>query len=112
MILGLKKIFNKACRKAFKNDAVRALFATNTQLSRIGYEQATKRDLPNGIRLDYKTAPDNNTIKATLTLNIGSRLDPPGKEGLAHMVEHMLFKGTARRDARQDCTQAPTFQET
>ena len=91
MILGLKKIFNKACRKAFKNDAVRALFATNTQLSRIGYEQATKRDLPNGIRLDYKTAPDNNTIKATLTLNIGSRLDPPGKEGLAHMVEHMLF---------------------
>ncbi len=91
MILGLKKIFNKACRKAFEHETVRQIFATDTRLFRVGFEQATKKDLANGITLAYKTAPDNNTIKAVLTLHIGSRCDPPGKEGLAHMVEHMLF---------------------
>jgi predicted Zn-dependent peptidase len=29
----------------------------------------------------------------------GSREDPPGRGGLAHLVEHMSFKGTARRSA-------------
>lgn len=32
-------------------------------------------------------------------LGLGSRHDPVGKAGLAHLYEHMVFKGTARRSA-------------
>lgn len=32
-------------------------------------------------------------------LGIGSRNDPPGKAGLAHLYEHMVFKGTGARSA-------------
>jgi predicted Zn-dependent peptidase len=31
----------------------------------------------------------------------GSRSDPPGREGITHFLEHMLFKGTAARSALQ-----------
>ena len=34
-----------------------------------------------------------------LWVKVGGREDPPGKEGLAHFVEHMTFKGTTRRTA-------------
>jgi predicted Zn-dependent peptidase len=34
-------------------------------------------------------------------LPVGSRHDPPKLAGLAHFMEHMAFKGTARRNARQ-----------
>lgn len=34
-------------------------------------------------------------------LPVGSRHDPIGKAGLAHFMEHMAFKGTARRSAYQ-----------
>lgn len=34
-----------------------------------------------------------------LWVKAGGREDPPGKEGLAHFVEHMTFKGTTRRTA-------------
>lgn len=98
MILGLKKIFNKACRKAFAHESVRQLFATDTRLFKIGFEQASRRDLENGIKLDYKTAPDSNTTRITLNIDAGAYLDPPGKEGLAHAVEHMLFMSRKAND--------------
>jgi len=34
-----------------------------------------------------------------LAVNVGSRDDAPGFEGLAHFVEHTIFKGTGRRKA-------------
>lgn len=98
MILGLKKIFNKACRKAFAHESVRQIFASDTRLFKISFEQAVQRDLKNGIKLNYKTAPDSNTTRITLSIDAGAYLDPPGKEGLAHAVEHMLFMSRKAND--------------
>ncbi len=91
MISELKKIYNKACREVFENETVRQIFTTSTRFLKIGYEQASKYALVNGMVLHYKTDPGSKTIKARLHINAGSRFDPPGKEGLAHAVEHMLF---------------------
>jgi predicted Zn-dependent peptidase len=45
------------------------------------------------------TAPMKNTSAVTLLLlvNTGSRYEKKGTEGLAHFLEHMVFKGTKNR---------------
>ena len=56
--------------------------------------------LPNGIRLLYK--PFASTVThACIVINSGSRDEPEGKDGLAHFIEHLLFKRTKRRNTTQ-----------
>ena len=56
--------------------------------------------LPNGIRIMYKHAPSAIT-HCCFVVNAGSRDEPDGKEGLAHFIEHLLFKETQRRNTNQ-----------
>lgn len=52
--------------------------------------------LPNGIRLIHK--PDNSEVTyCGLAINAGSRDESEQELGMAHFVEHMLFKGTTKR---------------
>lgn len=52
--------------------------------------------LPNGIRLVHKTV-DNMIAHAGVIINTGSRDEKEEEHGMAHFVEHMLFKGTKKR---------------
>jgi predicted Zn-dependent peptidase len=54
--------------------------------------------LPSGIRCIHKRVRSAVTYCA-LTINAGSRDELPGEHGMAHFVEHGLFKGTARRNS-------------
>ena len=56
--------------------------------------------LPNGIRVMYKHASSAITHCCFL-VNAGSRDEPDQKEGLAHFIEHLLFKETERRSTSQ-----------
>jgi predicted Zn-dependent peptidase len=56
--------------------------------------------LPNGIRILFKHSPSPIT-HCCFVLNAGSRDESPGKEGLAHFIEHLLFKETERRSTTQ-----------
>lgn len=52
--------------------------------------------LENGMRLI--TVHKNSQIMAlNLGFRVGSLMDPPGKKGLSHFLEHMLFTGTSKR---------------
>ncbi len=52
--------------------------------------------LPNGLRIIYSQT--RSTVSyAGFTVNAGTRDEMPGEEGLAHFVEHLIFKGTTRR---------------
>jgi len=54
-----------------------------------------------GYRLGLARLPDSECAAVSIHVPAGGRHDPPGRSGLAHFVEHMIFKGTARRDARR-----------
>ena len=56
--------------------------------------------LPNGLRV--VTVPDENAESASFSLVVasGSRHERPRLSGISHFIEHMLFKGTAKRTAR------------
>ncbi|RZL30298.1 MAG: insulinase family protein [Pedobacter sp.] len=56
--------------------------------------------LPNGIRLLH--VPSASTIShACIIINTGSRDEPEGKAGLAHFIEHLIFKRTEKRSTNQ-----------
>ena len=54
--------------------------------------------LPNGLRIISNLVPYVHSITLGIWVNAGSREDPGGREGLAHFIEHAIFKGTLRRD--------------
>lgn len=57
--------------------------------------------MPNGMRLATASIAHSECASMAIYLPVGSRHDPPKLAGLAHFMEHMAFKGTARRSARQ-----------
>lgn len=62
-------------------------------------ENITYHTLDNGLRIVCMTTPDSDVEYAGVAVNAGSRDERAGEYGLAHFVEHTIFKGTARRRA-------------
>lgn len=56
--------------------------------------------LPNGLRIVTDTMPELKTASIGIWVNAGARAETPDINGIAHMLEHMAFKGTTRRSAR------------
>ena len=54
--------------------------------------------LSNGIRVVYLHAPAH-VAHLGITVLGGSRYERPGEDGLAHFLEHCIFKGTTKRKA-------------
>ena len=54
----------------------------------------TEHILKNGLRVLIVERHDSPTFSAHIRFPVGSANDPPGLSGLAHFVEHMMFKGT------------------
>ena len=57
--------------------------------------------LKNGIRVLHNAAGNTDIVHACVVINCGSRDEPEGKPGLAHFIEHLLFKGTLKRNTFQ-----------
>ena len=54
--------------------------------------------LSNGLRIIHRNTP-SEISHCGIAVNTGSRDEYPQEAGMAHFVEHMLFKGTQRRRA-------------
>lgn len=52
--------------------------------------------LANGLRL-ITIKKDSQIMALNLGFQVGAMMDPPGKKGLTHFLEHMLFTGTKNR---------------
>ena len=57
--------------------------------------------LGNGVRVLLDPIPHLRSVSMGIWVAAGSRLEGTGARGISHFVEHMLFKGTARRSAQQ-----------
>lgn len=55
-------------------------------------------ELPNGLRVIYKYIPYTRIVHCGYVINSGSRDDNEKETGMAHFIEHMVFKGTEKRD--------------
>ncbi|HOP39916.1 MAG TPA: pitrilysin family protein [Geobacteraceae bacterium] len=57
--------------------------------------RCSKKTLAGGLRIVAVQLPHLHSAEIAIYLKVGGRNDPPGKEGLSHFLEHMLFRGTA-----------------
>ena len=51
-----------------------------------------RANLANGLRLVVVPDPNTTLVQVDVRYEVGSNEDPPGKAGLAHLVEHMMFQ--------------------
>ena len=59
-------------------------------------EGITEYSLPNGLRVLLFPDPSKPTATVNITYMVGSRHEGYGETGMAHLLEHMVFKGTPR----------------
>lgn len=59
----------------------------------------TYHTAPNGLRIVHHRAPEATVDYCGVMVNVGARDESPDKSGLAHFVEHTIFKGTRHRKA-------------
>ncbi len=58
-----------------------------------------KSTLPNGIRVITEYVPNVHSVSMGIWVALGSRDELPEDSGMAHFIEHMIFKGTSRYSA-------------
>lgn len=56
--------------------------------------------LPSGLTVATDTMTSVETASVGVWVGVGTRDEPAGADGIAHLLEHMAFKGTTRRSAR------------
>lgn len=57
--------------------------------------------LPNGMRVLCEQLPHLRSVSMGVWVKAGSILEREHENGLSHLIEHMAFKGTGRRSAKQ-----------
>jgi len=66
---------------------------------------ALEKNLSNGMRVLLVQREDETTVSGGWVAHVGSANERPGITGIAHLFEHMMFKGTptiGTKDARRD----------
>ncbi|MCK9418418.1 MAG: insulinase family protein [Nitrospirae bacterium] len=59
-----------------------------------------KDTLTNGIRVVSETLPKSRSISIGVWVKVGSRHEPEEIGGISHFIEHLFFKGTEKRSAK------------
>ncbi|MFT8707939.1 MAG: pitrilysin family protein [Sporolactobacillus sp.] len=60
-----------------------------------------KQTCENGIRVLLERIPAVRSVSIGIWVGTGSRYENKANNGISHFIEHMLFKGTEKRNARQ-----------
>ncbi len=63
-------------------------------------EAYAKSVLPTGIRILTERMPHVRSVAVGVWVETGSRHEPTERGGVSHLIEHLVFKGTATRSAQ------------
>ncbi len=61
----------------------------------------SRTDLPRGPQVWSESVPGARSLALGVWVGSGSAHEPDGLQGIAHLLEHMVFKATERRSARE-----------
>jgi predicted Zn-dependent peptidase len=64
-------------------------------------EDIRETRLANGVRLFTERMPEARSVSLGVWVGVGGRDEPDELAGASHFLEHLLFKGTTTRSARQ-----------
>jgi predicted Zn-dependent peptidase len=72
-------------------------YAPHIMKSLRSISEVRKTTLSNGIRIITEHVPGVHSLAVGIWIDAGSRDETPEDSGMCHFIEHMVFKGTARR---------------
>jgi len=61
-----------------------------------------KTTLDNGLRVITATMPHTQAVSLSFFIGVGSRYETEAEAGISHFIEHLLFKGTAKRPTARE----------
>jgi predicted Zn-dependent peptidase len=61
--------------------------------------------LPNGLRILVAEMPETRSVSMAVYVGVGSRIETKADAGTSHFLEHMVFKGTAKRPTAAEISQ-------
>ena len=67
---------------------------TGKAVKNTSVEGITEYQFPNGLKVLLFPDPSKPTITVNITYLVGSRMEGYGETGMAHLLEHMMFKGS------------------
>lgn len=73
-------------------------YVRNEEIAKVDVSEFT---YPNGLRVVSEHVPGASSVSIGLWVNAGSRNEFLDQAGIAHFIEHMVFKGTAGRSMRE-----------
>lgn len=92
-------------RKTERMLSVQVLLRRNTKkqsfVKLLGGPFVHKTQLKNGLRVVMEKIPTFRSVSFGIWVKTGSRNESPDSGGISHFIEHMLFKGTKRYDAKE-----------
>lgn len=65
-----------------------------------------KTTLDNGLRIVTTTMPHTRSVSVCFYIGIGARYEGDLEAGISHFIEHLLFKGTAKRPTARELSEA------
>lgn len=100
--------------KGTSNAALARLQTNDTKLLRLlaNYNVPQKIVLPNGLTIITDPIPNALSCHLQVCVNVGSMHEKPDENGIAHFVEHMLFKGTKSRTVSDIKKEMESFGDT
>jgi len=61
-----------------------------------------KTTLDNGLRVITANMPHTQAVSLSFFIGVGSRYETEAEAGISHFIEHLLFKGTAKRPTARE----------
>ncbi|HEX8719851.1 MAG TPA: pitrilysin family protein [Pyrinomonadaceae bacterium] len=93
-------VFLILCALALAAGARPGAASAQTRVPPINYKERT---LPNGLRVFSVQDKSSPTVAIQVWYRVGSKDDPEGRSGFAHLFEHLMFKSTKNmRDEMMD----------
>ena len=65
-----------------------------------------KSTLDNGLRILTSTMPQTHSVTVSFFIGTGSRYETDSHAGVSHFIEHLCFRGTAKRPTARDISTA------
>jgi len=84
------------CVATITISAAPLIFAAEVIKSELDQREYRVIELDNQIKVALVSDERLQKAAASLSVGVGSNANPPGREGLAHFLEHMLFLGTEK----------------
>jgi len=94
ILIMLSACYGVQAQKKSAKTSKKAAHAAVTATKVTDVEGITEYTLPNGLQVLMFPDPSKPTITVNITYLTGSRMEGYGETGMAHLLEHMMFRGS------------------